>query len=842
VSHFPIFRRLVIAAWCLVAMSSLVGVQADDGTELEFFEKKVRPILVARCYECHSSEGGHEKGGLALDSREGWHTGGDTGPAIVPGKPDDSLLIQAVDYSEAGYEMPPTGKLSDGERATLREWVARGAFDPRTAVAATGKPKGIDIDSGRQFWSFQPLARTPVPRVRDAGWPVRDSDRFLLASLEEHDLKPAAENEPARLLRRLTYDLTGLPPTAAETRSFVLAWNTADEDGRQAAVEAAADRLLASRQFGEKWARHWLDVARYADSNGSSFNPPFPQAWRYRNWVIRSFNDDLPVDQFLAKQIAGDLLPAASQEEQDDNLIATGFLMLGSKVLGEFDKEQLTMDVVDEQIDTIGKGMLGLTLGCARCHDHKFDPVPQRDYYALAGIFTSTVTLEDRFGGPKEDESDWSRRGLGPGGDEALRRFLADHRHEWIKSAQKADAAARKIADAQALLSKLPAEDPRREDAKKDLAKGAEDQAKYGPRITALRAELPPYAEAVRDNEAVADARLRIRGVASSRGDAIPRGFLQVAAYPDQPVVNPRQSGRLELARWIAAADNPLTARVFVNRVWQKLFGEGLVRSVDNFGVRGERPTHTALLDHLALQFIADGWRLKPLVRSIVTSRGYRMTSRLVPPSGAAGDEAMLRAQSSDPENRLLWRQNKRRLEPEEIRDTLLLAGGRLSFDPADSLIDHLPPADLNGDTAAIDIHDDRRTVYQPVIRTMEMDILQIFDFANPGMTTGQRYATTVAPQSLFFLNAPFVQDAANRMADRVMARLTPDALARPDGAAVAEQAFEEAVCRPPNDRERHLLAEYLRSQFEGPPGPSRHDVAKLCQALLGSTQFQFLE
>ena len=386
------------------------------------------------------------------------------------------------------------------------------------------------------------------------------------------------------LIRRLTYDLTGLPPNPF---SF-----------GDASYEQIVDHLFASRHFGEKWGRHELDVTRYADSNGSSFNPPCPQAWQYRNWVIESFNADLPIDRFLQMQIAGDLLPYKTQQQRDDNLIATGYLLLGSKVLGTFDKQQLTLDVIDEQLDTIGKSLLGMTLGCARCHDHKFDPIPQRDYYALAGILSSKVTLDDRLGGPKEDELDWSRRGLGERGAELLREFLSEHRYAWIKATSKRFQAATKVDEIQS---------SDKSQHSKELAAARDELAKADAALAKFRMKLPPYAMAVRDQAEPGDVALRIRGVAASHGDVVPRGFLQVASFDGQPEVDPSTSGRLEFAQWVTSDRNPLTARVFVNRVWKHLFREGLVRSVDNFGTTGERPTHPQLLDELITRSIAGG-------------------------------------------------------------------------------------------------------------------------------------------------------------------------------------------------------------------------------------------
>jgi hypothetical protein len=772
--------RLILILILGLAGTGAGVLRADEA----FFTEKVLPILAQRCFECHAHEK-KIKGGLVLDSRAGWETGGDSGPAVLPGNVAESLLIQAVTHTKADYEMPPQGKLPEEEIAVLKQWVALGAPDPRSGGGGVAKA-GIDIEAGRRHWSFRPLQKPSVPAVKNESWPRNDIDRFILAKLEAAGLQPAPENDEARFLRRLSYDLTGLPLRP-------------DRVGSQ----ETPDELLDSRYFAEKWARHWLDLARYADSNGSSFNPPFPMAWRYRNWVIDALHHDMPYDDFVRKQIAGDLLSAKSQEERDANLIATGYLMLGSKVLGEFDKEQLILDVVDEQVDTLGQSLLGLTLGCARCHDHKFDPLPQRDYYALAGLFTSTVTLQDRFGGPKEDESDWSRRGLGEGGDEKLRAFLRENRYAWVKATVKAY------------------------EKQHGTFKARPGEADPVETLAALEAAMPPYAEAVQESPHPADTQLRIRGVPSSKGETIPRGFLQVASYAGEPKVNPAQSGRLELAEWLSSPRNPLTARVIVNRVWQHLFGEGLVRTPDNFGTRGDPPTHPELLDFLAIKFIEGGWKLKPLIAEIVDSRAYRMSTR----HSTLGS-------SLDPENTLLWRQNRRRLEPEEIRDTLLHLGGGLEPSPVETLLPGLPLKDLQGgDARQLHVQSRHRTLYQPIIRTMEREEFQIFDFAPTAMTTGQRAKTTVAPQALYFLNSSIVQEESQRFAERIAGQR--------DGVNVEPvilSAFREAIGRDPSADEFRLLSAYLETQFEGAPGPTSHDLAKLCQALLGSTAFQFLD
>ena len=598
---------------------------------------------------------------------------------------------------------------------------------------------------------------------------------------------------------------------------------------------AYVDQLIACNEFGEKWGRHWLDVARYADSNGSSFNVPFHNAWRYRNWVIDALNRNMPIDEFIRKQIAGDLLPADSTEERDENFIATGYLLLGSKVLGTFDKEQLTLDVIDEQVDTIGKSLLGMTLGCARCHDHKFDPLPQADYYALAGILGSTSTLVDRIGGPKDDESDWERRGLGPEGDETLVSFLKDHRYDWVRAVRKRFQAKKK-------LDELDGES---EDSRQRRAELQQELEAAERKLSKLLEEMPPHAMAVRDADEITDLEIRIRGVASSKGARVPRGFLQVAAYPGQPQVPDDQSGRLELAQWITSPQNPLTPRVFVNRVWKHLFREGLVRSVDNFGTTGDQPTHPELLDELAYRFLTNGWDLKRLVREIVLSDAYQRSVGV--------------SDASDPENRLLAHQNRRRLEAEEIRDTLLSLSDRLEQGPNEDILQTLPIGDASNLGDYLNIRDDRRTVYQPVIRTLEPNVLQLFDAASNTMVTGARPRTIVAPQSLYFLNSEFVQDAADKIGSKLLARYTPPFSETPHSETPSQETLSSGDCpemfddlvvdvmqtivaRDPNPSERKLLVRYLQAQADGEPGLTSHDMLKLCQAVIGSTQFQFLD
>lgn len=795
------------------------------GDESAFFREYVEPLLKTHCYDCHSHDAGEASGGLVLDSKAGWSVGGDSGPAIIPGDLEKSLLWRVVNYQEPGLEMPPDGKLPAADLTLIKKWIESGANDPREDGQAAQK-KQIDLEAGRQWWAFQPIKPATDHEVRPEN--TSRIDRFIDQRLQSSGITAAPRADRQTLLRRLAYDLTGLPPSTGMA--------SADVPLEDQAYADYVDSLLASDAFGEKWGRHWLDVARYADSNGSSFNVPFHNAWRYRNWVIDAINRNMPVDEFIRKQIAGDLLPAKSDAERDENFIATGFLLLGSKVLGTFDKEQLTLDVIDEQVDTIGKSLLGMTLGCARCHDHKFDPLPQADYYALAGILASTSTLVDRIGGPKEDESDWERRGLGPDGDQRLLTFLKDHRYDWVRAVRKRFEAKKELDDLRRELERLELELSGNDAAGFEKLEAAKQKLlESETAMESLLAEMPPHAMAVRDAEVISDLEIRIRGVAASKGETVPRGFLQVAAYPGQPELPDHQSGRKELAHWITSPRNPLTARVFVNRVWKHLFREGLVRSVDNFGTTGEQPSHPDLLDDLAARFLASGWDLKQLVREIVLSQAY--CRAVAPPD------------SKDPENRLLAHQNRRRLEAEEIRDTLLLLSDNLQRGPNEHVLQTLPIGDASNLGDYLKIQDKRRTVYQPVIRTLEPQVLQLFDASSNTMVTGARPRTIVAPQSLYFLNSEFVQSSAEAIGRKILVRYTRpnhDSLTIDEYSQILDELVVDVMQiiagRPPTAQERHLLKHYIQSQADGDPGLTSHDMLKLCQAAIGSTQFQFLD
>ena len=608
----------------LLLLASTPSLWAGDE-----FTDRVLPLLKQRCFECHSHEA-KIKGGLSLDSKSGWQIGGEHGAAVVPGKVDDSLLIKAVRYQDHDLQMPPKKRLAAEEIAVLEQWVARGASDPRANAAMVAKKKGLDFDAALKHWAFQPIKDQ---RVSLEGGP--EADRYTL-------------------LRRVSLDLTGLPPSPADIDSFV-------NDKSAQAFERVVDRLLASTGFGERWARHWLDLVGYADQVGTANNVPAPHAWRYRDYVIRAFNEDKPFDQFVHEQLAGDLMKSNSVRERQDQLTATGFLVLGNINIVEADKDKLRVDVVDQQIEKVGKTFLGMTLQCVRCHDHKFDPIKQTEYYGLAGIFMSTdsVYLTGRgvwsaptFAELPETESDRTSR-------EAAAQT---HHHLITKTKADRDAAKQRSNE---LTTQIKAESDKakREPLEKQKADSIKQASDLDKKLAHLDYIKPSVAvvHAPRDVAKPSDTRITIRGNPHALGDTVPRGFVRASFKGDPPAIPANQSGRLQLAHWLTDPQNTLTARVTVNRVWQHLFGEGLVRSVDYFGLRGEKPANLPLLDHLAARFIQLGWSQKSLIREIVLSPAYRQESGKL--------------------------QQRLRLDAEQIRDSVLaISGGLLSHNKTTAL------------------------------------------------------------------------------------------------------------------------------------------------------------
>jgi hypothetical protein len=783
-------------------LGAMVWCNASDAAEtarefaaadLDFFETRIRPVLVEHCYQCHSGDSDVLQGGLLLDSREGVLAGGDSGPAAVPGKPGESLLIEALKYES--FEMPPDGKLAESVIADFSEWIETGLADPRTG-GATQRPTAANVEEGRKFWCFQPVRDHEPPAVQDAAWPHGDVDRFLLAKLESQNLRPALDADRAAWLRRVTFDLIGLPPTPQEIDAFI-------DDTIPGAHERVVDRLLASPHFGERWGRHWLDVARFAESSGGGRSIVFKDAWRYRDYVIDAFNEDKPLDEFIVEQLAGDLLPHADEAEDRDHLIATAYLLLGAHNYEEQDKRLLEMDVVDEQLDTISRGLLGMTVACARCHDHKFDPIPTADYYALAGIFRSTNVLIH------ENVSKWTTRPL------PMEPADAAAVAAYEKSLEENEA---KLVAARA--SKKP------KDAKRVVI--------LEKRIAGLKQAGPPTSScmAVEDATTIEDCKICIRGSVHHRGPAIPRGVLQVASTGEPPAMPADGSGRLELARWIASTQNPLTARVYMNRIWHYLFGAGLVRTVDNFGTTGELPSHPELLEHLATRFVEGGWSTKRLVREIVLSHAYRM-------SATHNDEAAL----ADPENRLLWRMNRRRLDAESLRDAMLMAAGQLDLKVGGRNIPDEVLAKSSPSTPAeygFEFADSRRSVYTPAFRNRMHELFEVFDFADQNRTVGARSNTTASPQALYMLNSPFVMELAGAAANRALGDAELSESERID------RAFRETLGRAPSKQEVDIALSVVSVPDYSPSGPSpdARVVAweQLYQGLFGCVDFRYLD
>jgi hypothetical protein len=817
--------------------AGLAAEPQRDG--LVYFETHIRPLLAQHCYSCHSSRADRIEGDLLLDSRPDWMKGGERGPVIVPGDVDASLLIRAVRYGDSDLQMPPDRKLPPEEIARLEQWVRIGAPDPRETAASSedAGPTASDPIAGRAHWAFQPLTRTQPPSVESIEWPRSALDAFILAKLEAESLAPAPDADRRTLLRRLTFQLHGLPPKPEQTAALV-----ADE--RPDALERLVDQLLESPQFGERWGRHWLDLARYADSNGLDENFLFREAWRYRNWVIDAVNRDMPFDRFLVEQLAGDLLPHESIEQRDRQRIGAGFLVVGPKVLLGNDPQRQKMEVADEQLDTIGRAILGQTLGCARCHDHKFDPIPTRDYYALAGILTSTQVMERRYmlGEQREMER---LAGLGPEG-ETLDAAYEQYWRELPKTKDKAKHAKTALE----LLEKEKADEfksfaaehgdavaPEAADPGQPLEQRLKSQHELLAALEATVAKAPPIPPRamIPTNEATPkDEAIRIAGQFDRLGETVPRGFLQVLCE-SRPEISPGQSGRMELAQWLTDEEGGagrLAARVLANRIWRHLIGRGLVRTVDNFGRTGEAPSHPELLDYLAGKLIDSGWSVKSLVREIVLSRTFALSSRHDPACHAV-----------DPENVWLWRAHRRRLESEAMRDAMLFAAGTLDLKPMESTVWYL------GDqaTAVGDNKIRRRTdfpcrsVYLPVIRNDLPEIFDALDFANPHSTTGMRPQTTVATQGLFLLNDPSVMDASTATARRLLES------AELDAAAAVNQMFEWIANAPPTDAERESILSFVRTMeeqlaAEGDSDPRLRAWSLACHAMFASSRFQILE
>ncbi len=811
---------------CLLLLAAPLSFGEDELTseQVNFFESKIRPIFVEYCYKCHSADE-KIKGGLQLETRAGLRHGGDSGQVIVPGKPEESLLWTAVTWVDEDYEMPPKRKLPARVLADIKRWLEMGAPDPRVDKEVVLETE-IDIEKGREFWSFQKPVVAPLPKVKDAEWPSSGVDRFVLAKLEENKLEPAGDASPEILLRRLYFDLVGLPPTVEEIQAYGKAWHADPE----AAYRKKVDELLARPQFGERWGRHWLDVARYAESTGKEVNMSFPHAWRYRDYVIDSFNQDKPYDQFVREQIAGDLLKIGSDEEWQENLIATGFLAMGPKGLNERNPRQFALDLADEQVDATTQAILGLTVSCARCHDHKFDPIPTADYYALSGIFLSTRTY---FGTIKVATN---RRGT-----KMLELPVADETPATSIAPQELEAMRSRLENAEEEFAEVTAENRRRR------AQGQPNNIRQVLRlrntIAQLRARLDgvdaegkakSLAMGVQDYSQPVEATVLIRGELDKPAQKVSRGFLQVLHHPGTPSSLPSDgSGRLELATWLTSAENPLTARVMVNRVWQKLLGRGIVGSPNNFGTTGQAPSHPELLDYLAVRFMKENWSVKSLIRELVKSRTYGMSS-----------EFSRTAYTKDPDNALLWRMMPRRLDAEALRDAMLVASGELDFArPMASLVARTGDARVGQrlGSEAVNRPVNHRSVYLPFVRDSLPESLALFDPSDPNLVTGARESTNVPGQALYLMNNPFVLQQAEAMARRLVAEAdTP----RERVSLAFMLCYGRVASKGEIEQSENFLWNFMaaaRKKGESRENTDNLALGSFCQGLLASAEFRYL-
>lgn len=764
-------------------------VRADEthftAEQFEFFESKVRPLLVTHCYECHSAQSKNVMGGLWLDSRQRALAGGESGAAVVAGKPDESLLVEAVRFES--FEMPPKGKLADQEIEVFVRWIEMGAPWPQAEPSApvVSQEKSFDWPALRSaHWAWQPIEKPAPPAVQNAAWVQNDIDRFILAQLEQQGLTPAPPAAKQTLVRRVFFDLVGLPPTPEEVETFV-------RDERPEAFAQLVDRLLESPHYGEKWGRHWLDVARYSDGYGGfQDSEPLPNAWRYRDWVVSAFNRDMPYNEFLKQQIAGDLL------DMPDSDLATGLFALGPTYISDGGDPQSVAEshaqTLDDRVDTLSRGLLGVTVSCARCHDHKFDPIPQQDYYSLAGIFNNTRTVEKPLAPPEVVTRYETHQA-------AIREQKSKIDRWW---AREREAAERELGhEVPDLVQVLP-----------------EEKLQY---LNAMRAELTrlretaperyPYAHVLADAGSE-EMNLAIRGNLLRPGSVAPRRFLRIVAGEDPPRFV-RGSGRLELAEAVTEPSNPLTARVMANRVWLHLFGKGLVRTPSNFGILGEPPTHPELLDWLASTFIESDWSVKQLHRAILLSATYQMSSQFDAP-----------AYSVDADNRLLWRMNLRRLPVESLRDALLAVTGELDRTPGGAPVKAI-------------LESRRRTLYTRISRNgdhFESDeFLRLFDFPQPRATSDQRTTSIVPQQFLFLLNSSFMAERAQALAERLKSEAVTDA-------ARIERVYQLLYARTPSDAEKQLGLGYLRQAVAGEERVSPWQ--RYAQVLLSANEFMFVQ
>ncbi len=751
-------RLLQVAFGLVVSIAGQASALEPNAEKIQYFEKHVRPLLLQKCASCH----GHEKqeGKLRLDSPEFLLAGGESGDLVLDGQPDSSLLIAAVKRVEQSLAMPPEPEkpLTNAEVEILAKWIRDGANLPiSNAQAMPADPQRLA--QGKNHWAFQTPVRPSVPSTPHDNWSNNTIDRFVRQRLDSHALLPRPAADRALWIRRATFDLIGVPPTPDEVERYL---KDESVDAKQKVVE----RLLSSPQYGIRWGRHWLDVARYADSNGLDENIAHGNAWRYRDYVVDAWNDDKPYNEFVLEQLAGDLLVderiddsggnddsgCNAEQKRHQRLIATGYLAMGPKVLAEVDKQKMEMDIIDEQLDTIGKSFLGITLGCARCHDHKFDPFSTEDYYALAGIFKSTKTMEsyktiakwheNSLANQQEVQQQTAHQAALDAGKKEIDKILASAVNELKQGLKPGEE-----------LPKDP--EPKLPEA---IRKELKDKRDALAKLASSAPELPS-AMGVTDG-IFADIPVHIRGSHLALGRIVPRGVPTLFVSAQTPQITKLESGREKLARWMIERTNPLTARVIVNRIWRWHFGMGLVASTDNFGLLGDKPSHPELLDWLAVELMDNQWSIKHIQRLILMSNTFGQSSQFDRESA-----------EKDPRNQYLWRFSVRRLEAEVLRDSILAVGGKLDLSKGQSLL-HVKNREFlfnhtSVDKTKYDSH--LRSIFLPVIRNHLYDVFYLFDYSDAANVNGNRDTTTIAPQALFMMNSSLVYGAAQGLAQDLL-------------------------------------------------------------------------
>lgn len=798
--------------------------KANEG--IIFFEKKIRPALEKYCYRCHSDKENKVKGGLVLDSQHGLLTGGESGPAIVPGDLGKSELWSAINYEIS--EMPPKEPMPDAVIADFKKWILMGAPDPRKQekIIVKSSVSEKDIREGRNFWSMQTPEYKASQANSNAQWNQTEIDRYLYEGFQENKLIAPSTASSLDLARRLYFDLIGLPPSPGELASFQEQYQK-DPD---ATIYTTVQTLLQSPHFGEKWGRHWLDVARYAESTGQGRNMTYPHAWRYRDYVIDSFNQDKPYDQFIREQIAGDLIKTKSDQEWANNLVATSFLAMGSKALPEDDKRKFNAEMVDEQIDLVTRGLMGISVACARCHDHKFEAIPQSDYYAMAGIFQSTKTYYGTTPNAQNRHPSthiklpvsMAKNVTPPMSPSELSQLQSQ-----LKSAEDDMQKARMARRNSRNMQNVDANQIQR-----DIARSQNKYFALQEKINSVDSSGQPIAYCMGvQPSTLTNAKLLERGEVHRPGQEIKRGLVQVVG-PFDITIDQNANGRLELADWIGSKENPLTARVMVNRIWMKLMGQAIVRSPDNFGTTGSAPTNQQLLDYLALKFMTNNWSVKSIIKSIVLSRAYRSSSEF------NSDNFKL-----DPDNKQFWRMDKRRIEAESFRDAILQISGKINVSqPTGSQLAEKGQTTIGrANQLNIDIGAPYRSVYLPVVRDFLPDLLKTFDFPESMTTTSQREVNNNAAQALYMLNNEFVINSSQLTAERLINHSS-------ELDKQIKTAFIICLGRSPDSGEligaRQLYQKFYQSSEMRQKNSSdrkTQSLAAIVQALFASSEFRYL-